>query len=361
MYATSLVTCTFWAALQSLSLVTTMSLLKQENALKCHVKLRHFPQCFPVVNCTDHVQFFSCLHALLMHFAHCRVYEAEQNSRSKERRLINRARRGRRRRNSSDIPSQLRPLAPFPDWLKQTVEADRRTRSRTIDQTTYDLSRPPSLIATAYRSMKAYGMHLRCRSVEASRTSMDSGVHAIFTDDAGEETEEYVGWVEEILELEYRSTCVVVLLCSWVKGKMGGASPTMKRDQHGFLSMNFSANCLLPLGPHSFAFPIHTHQVFFMADQGPWKVVCKANVRGSRRGRAFAAEYDDAEAQLPDSNSLHANNTELCTGEPSHSDVSAYGSFVEEQEGEPVAAEGSDEDDNRILGDSSDSEFTSED
>lgn len=48
---------------------------------------------------------------------------------------------------------------------------------------------------------------------------MDSGVQATFSDDAGEETEEYVGWIEEILELEYRSTCVIVFLCPRVKGK----------------------------------------------------------------------------------------------------------------------------------------------
>lgn len=110
-------------------------------------------------------------------------------------------------------------MQPFLDWLTVTVEADQRTGSRTIDQTTYDLSRPPSLIATAYQSMKAYGMHIHCRSVEASRTTMDSGVQATFSDDAGEETEEYVGWIEEILELEYRSTCVIVFLCPRVKGK----------------------------------------------------------------------------------------------------------------------------------------------
>ena len=291
-----------------------------------------------------------------MQFAHSRVYEAEQNSRRTQRRQSNRGRRGRRRLHSSDAPSQLKPLQPFPEWLTVTVEADRRTGSRTIDQTTYDLSRPPSLIATAYRSMKAYGMHIRCRSVEASRTTMDSGVHATFTDDAGEETEEYVGWIEEILELEYRSTCVVVLLCSWVKAKMGGASPTMKRDQHGFQSMNFAPNCILPLGPHSFAFPIHIQQVFFAADEGPWKVVCKADVQGNRRGRAFAEEHEDAEAQFSSYVSPHADNTEMGIGEPSHSDFAAYGSFVEEQEDEPVAAEAGDEDDERNLGDSSDSE-----
>jgi hypothetical protein len=85
-------------------------------------------------------------------------------------------------------------------------------------------------------------------------------------------------------------------------------------------------------------------------------VVCKADVQGSRRGRAFAEEHEDAEAQFSGSVSSHANNKEMHIGEPSHSDFAAYGSFVEEQEDELVAAEAGDEDDERILGDSSDSE-----
>jgi hypothetical protein len=147
--------------------------------VKWRVKLHHFQRCFGVRNSPDQVRLCLCLHALLMQFAITRVYEAEQNFRRTQRRQSNRGRRGRRRPHSSDVLSQLRPLQPFAEWLTVTVEADRRTGSRTIDQTTYDLSRPPSLIATAYRSMKAYGMHIRCRSVEASRTTMDSGVHAL--------------------------------------------------------------------------------------------------------------------------------------------------------------------------------------
>ena len=82
-------------------------------------------------------------------------------------------------------------------------------------------------------------------------------------------------------------------------------------------------------------------------------MVCKADVRGNRRGRAFAEEHEDAELQFSASISPHANNTELRIGKPSHSNFSTYGSFVEEQEDEPVAAEAGGEDDERILGDSS--------
>ncbi len=39
---------------------------------------------------------------------------------------------------------------------------------------------------------------------------------------------EYVGWVEEILELDYGTTCVIVLFCNWVKVNYKGTIVTMK-------------------------------------------------------------------------------------------------------------------------------------
>jgi len=39
---------------------------------------------------------------------------------------------------------------------------------------------------------------------------------------------EYVGWVEEILELDYGTTCIIVLFCNWVKANYKGTIMTMK-------------------------------------------------------------------------------------------------------------------------------------
>jgi hypothetical protein len=94
----------------------------------------------------------------------------------------------------------------------------------------------------------------------------------------------------------------------------------------------FRSKLHFTFGSPLFRFPIHIQQVFYAADEGPWKVVCKADVRGNRRGRAFAEEHEDAEAQFSGYVSPHADNTEMGIGEPSHSDFAAYGSFVEEQD-----------------------------
>jgi hypothetical protein len=76
---------------------------------------------------------------------------------------------------------------------------------------------------------------------------------------------EFVGNVEEILELDYRNHCVVKLLCKWVKAKYSEPTPTIIRDDLGFIVANF--NNMLELGKDSFAFPIHCQQVFFLDDQ----------------------------------------------------------------------------------------------
>jgi hypothetical protein len=96
----------------------------------------------------------------------------------------------------------------------------------------------PSRVATAYRAMTAHGMHLRCRTAELAGQTADNGVAATFLQsslwgmlDSNEDTDtnvEYVGFIEEILELDYGRHCVVVLVCSWVKARSGGPNSTTK-------------------------------------------------------------------------------------------------------------------------------------
>ena len=93
---------------------------------------------------------------------------------------------------------------------------------------------------------------------------------------------EYVGWVEEILSVDYGHFEVVVLYCNWVVANMKGDGATMKCDEYGFTSVNFER--LIPYSTQSFAFPLHIEQVFFAPDktkQG-WEVVLRKEPRGVR-------------------------------------------------------------------------------
>ena len=199
------------------------------------------------------------------------------------------------RRQAMRYPSDLNRLPEFADWLREEVgKAYNLDDKPTVD--VYEGSRLPNVMATGYRAMYAHGMHLRIRGAEVEKVTCDSGVAAAIyerrrsrdaesMDDVF--TNEYVGWVEEIIELNYRSHCCVVLLCSWIPGSQNIRNAKVERDRYGFLVGNFSRP--LPAGPKSFAFPTQCQQVFFSNDEncnaergGDWKVICGTDVRGRR-------------------------------------------------------------------------------
>jgi hypothetical protein len=86
------------------------------------------------------------------------------------------------------------------------------------------LAKFPQNVATSYQSMYAYGFYLRTRSAELHLKSMNSGVVATFQRPYRNGRRdrnfvmaslEYVGNVDEILELVYGTVCMVVFICTW--------------------------------------------------------------------------------------------------------------------------------------------------
>lgn len=189
-------------------------------------------------------------------------------------------------------PADLREALPFPEWLRVEVQSEEENSIEGHpEEDVVQLSRPPSNRATKYRSMWAFGNHLRVVGVEAHLKTCDSGVAATFHRPcrAGLRDPnpvmadiEYVGHLEEIIELNYGGLCVVVLICSWVKANYRGNAATIKKDRWGFTVANFAR--LIPLGPESFALPMHVAQVFYSDARGEpgWKIVLRKEVRGKR-------------------------------------------------------------------------------
>jgi hypothetical protein len=147
-------------------------------------------------------------------------------------------------------PDELRPLPPYKNWILPTISKTIND-GENIEEEVIQLSIPPTMKATAYRSTYAYGNHIRVKSAETNLVTMDSGVATIFGTPCRsnvnpiEAEVESVGYVEEILELNYGTTCVIVLLCNWVRANHRGAGATMKRDEYGFTLVNF--NHMLPI------------------------------------------------------------------------------------------------------------------
>lgn len=170
--------------------------------------------------------------------------------------------------------------------------SDAQRAGQNIDDDVIHYSQPPERYANTHRVMHAFGMHLRVRSSEDGLVTRDSCVVATFTEQLRwgicngrpiERTEEYVGYIEEILELDYRNHCTTVLVCDWVKPSRDARHPNIERDKYGFTLANFN-HMDGTVHANSFAFPLHCQQVFFSDDptKRGWKIVCRTEVRGRR-------------------------------------------------------------------------------
>lgn len=132
------------------------------------------------------------------------------------------------------------------------------------------LSMPLSMRARSFKSMRAYGQQFRVCSSEANLITSDCGVTVTSEtvqrsgiSDAHTVTGPvtYYGKVQEILELDYGSLKLVVLLCDWVPPISRGPSACEKIDKYGFTLVKLSR--LMRRSTNSFVFPLHSLKVFF--------------------------------------------------------------------------------------------------
>ena len=245
-------------------------------------------------------------------------YEEDVQERNQQREQYRREQRRRGRRTRFAFPGELQPLPPLAEWVQEEVRRNQQ-EGILVDAMVVDTARGPLPIAAAYKSMHAFGNHYRVLSSERSRKTCDSGVAATFTQLYRNSTRdgnqvnaavEYVGHIEEILELNYRRHCLVVLVCDFVKANYRGENATIKKDKWGFTLANYSRR-YGTICKDSFAFPRHCEQVFYSsARESPgWRVVLRKEVRGKRilpttnddEGRLFGMGRDeDYEGLRPD-------------------------------------------------------------
>jgi len=220
-----------------------------------------------------------------------RRYEAASNVRNVERESFRRQYRRRGRRNAFVYPRELHMLPDFSSWVQQEVRREQWS-GIIVPPDVVDTARGPLEMATSYKSMYAFGNHFRVRSAEQSLKTCDSGMAAMFKQvcrngiqdvNQVEADVEYVGHIEEILELNYRRHCVVVLVCDFVKANYRGQNATIKKDKWGFTLANYERRSGI-ICRDSFAFPKHCEQVFYCdAREAPdWKIVMRKEVRNKR-------------------------------------------------------------------------------
>jgi hypothetical protein len=121
--------------------------------------------------------------------------------------------------------------------------------------------------------MSAFGNHLRMANVENRLEVTNLGVAIMFEQECQSHSNDlnamvaiivYVGWIKEILELDYGNFQTIVFFCNWVVANYKGFVATMTCDKYGFTIVN--VECLIPLSTKSFIFLMHIEQVFFSSN-----------------------------------------------------------------------------------------------
>ena len=243
------------------------------------------------------------MHAIIISLLAHRRYAECVTQRQEDREEFRRQHR-RGRQNHFTYLNELKQSLDFGDWVLEEVRKEQ-LQGTNVDADIVDTARGPLHVATTYKSMHAYGNYYRvCSSEQALRTT-DSGMAATFRQvcrngirDSNQVNADmkYVGHIEEILELNYRRHCLVVLVCDFVKANYVGENATIKKDKWGFTLANYRRRygniCC-----DSFAFLVHCEQMFyFEATKAPgWRVVLRKEVRGKR---VLPNNGEDVEAQL---------------------------------------------------------------
>ena len=120
-------------------------------------------------------------------------------------------------------------LPEFAEWLQEEVGKAMQTDDK-LTNDVFQGSRLPKKMATGYRVMYTHGMHLRIREVEQDKVTCNSGIATAISERKRSQdsqvvdeidTAKYVGWVVEILKLNYRSHCCLVLVCSFIPSVQG--------------------------------------------------------------------------------------------------------------------------------------------
>lgn len=166
-------------------------------------------------------------------------YQTLFEERNKERRRFRSRHPGRSGRRGAPYPGSIPEFPQFADWLAAEVHTCQQNGIG-VPQSVVDSSKRPSLMAKKFRALNAYGNHYRVRTAELSLRTCDSGVAAVFRrpwrsgvrdQNPVEAAVEYVGHLHEILELDYTTHCVVILVCEWMKANYAGNNATVKKDR----------------------------------------------------------------------------------------------------------------------------------
>jgi len=155
--------------------------------------------------------------------------------------------------------ARLEEIPSFSKWLEEDVAKAFEGVVVPEDMEVF------SLQAKKFKTMYAYGSHFQVKSTEQKSTSTcDFRIAIVFRQpccfgrwdqNVVDEDLEYVGQIQEIVELDYIRHCIVFLVYEWVKANYRGRNAIVKKDEWGFTVAKFRT--LIPYSYESFSFSIH--------------------------------------------------------------------------------------------------------
>lgn len=214
-----------------------------------------------------------------------------------------------------EYPQELNLIPEFAQWLQIVVHGGQHD----FEDDIVDLSTPPNVRARSFKTMKAYGMHLRVSSAERNLVTTDSGVtvtcetiqqsgHFDRNPISGLVT--YYGKIVEILELDYGRLKPIVLFCDWVDPIRRGPTVCLKEDKYGYTFVKLSR--LMRRSSNSFVFPLQVSQIFFCHDlhEEGWSAIMHADSRSTRVTQDIEGNSSLSSFDVAGSSFMHSNSEE---------------------------------------------------
>jgi hypothetical protein len=147
-----------------------------------------------------------------------------------------------KKKNLLRYPPNLKELG-FQEWLRENIQAARR-RNESIDDAILALCNGCPSIAKSYKGMELRGQQFRTQEAEKrNQTTTNSIILCEFTmkhkTNAADRSpmsvsDDYVGIIEYILEIDFLYIKPVLVLCKWFGATQKRPYSSMKIDEYGF-------------------------------------------------------------------------------------------------------------------------------
>jgi hypothetical protein len=143
------------------------------------------------------------------------------------------------------------------EWIANLVN-DAKEEGQDITVQESELSQLPHIWDMKFSGMWAYGIHLRVEEKDKGKANCDCVVSVEFLHET--ENKFYVGFIQEIIQVDYRENSPVFLKCNWVKPS------TIEHGEYGFVCANtcqFLSNM-----DESYISPLQINHSFLIDDVG---------------------------------------------------------------------------------------------